>query len=381
MRRGELGWVARGVVEIHRAAPAAVVAAALVEGGEVRVHGEAAAGALWPEGPAATTATPFDLASVTKPLVALTMARLVRRGELQLDEPLARFLPELATTASADVPILQFAAHRAGLEAHQKLYLPRLEGRAVELRTASVAAANARRADAVGVCPPEGFAPVYSDMGYLLLGQALEARTGLALDELVAREVLAPLNLDGAMGSARRLRERPEFERSVAPTEIVEFRGGVVRGEVHDENAWALVGDGLAGHAGAFGTAATTCSVGVAVLQVMRGLRDEWLTPAELEPLVMPRAGGSLRAGFDGRSGDSPSSGARLGPRTVGHLGFTGTSLWIDPESGFVGVLLTNRVHPTREHTAIRAARPWAYDAMFDTLRGSIDGRPPCSSP
>jgi CubicO group peptidase (beta-lactamase class C family) len=95
----------------------------------------------------------------------------------------------------------------------------------------------------------------------------------------------------------------------------------------------------------------------------------------------MPRAGGSLRAGFDGRSGDSPSSGARLGPRTVGHLGFTGTSLWIDPESGFVGVLLTNRVHPTREHTAIRAARPWAYDAMFDTLRGSIDGRPPCSSP
>ncbi len=358
-------------MEDQRAAPAAVVAAALVEFDRVWAYGEAAAGALWPGGPATTTATPFDLASVTKPLVALTMARLVRRGELRLDEPISRFLPALASTASSDVPILQFAAHRAGLEAHQKLYLPRLEGRVVDPREATVDAANARRADVRGACPPEGFSPVYSDMGYLVLGQALEARTGLALDELVAREVLAPLALEGAIGSARQLRAHPGFEASVAPTEVVEFRGGVVRGEVHDENAWALVGDGLGGHAGAFGTAAATCSVGVAVLQAMRGLRDDWLTVRDIEPLVTPRAGGSLRAGFDGRSGDSPSSGARLGARTVGHLGFTGTSLWLDPESGFVGVLLTNRVHPTRENTAIRAARPWAYDALFDTLTAS----------
>ena len=81
-----------------------------------------------------------------------------------------------------------------------------------------------------------------------------------------------------------------------------------------------------------------------------------------------------MRAGFDGKSGPTPSCGSRLGDRTVGHLGFTGTSLWIDPDLGFAGVLLSNRVHPTREHLAIRAARPDAYDRMFDAVAGSSAG-------
>jgi CubicO group peptidase (beta-lactamase class C family) len=208
-------------------------------------------------------------------------------------------------------------------------------------------------------------------MGFMLVGRALVERSGLELDELVRREVTEPLGVADRVGSARQLRRSlPGFDARVAPTEVVTWRGGVVRGEVHDENAMMLSGEGLSGHAGLFGDAPSVLAVGVALLEATR--RDlGWLGPAELAVLTQPRPGGTLLAGFDGRSPDKPSSGSRVSDATFGHLGFTGTSLWIDPIHEFVGVLLTNRVHPTREHLAIREARPAAYDAMFDALSSS----------
>jgi CubicO group peptidase (beta-lactamase class C family) len=334
------------------------------------VHGLGAAGRLWPDAgaPFATTRTVFDLASVTKPLTALALARLERAGRLHRDERLGDVLPQLARTRSARVPLDLLAAHRAGLDAHLPLYTPLCEGRAVTLEAAFVTAADARREGCEGDPPPEGFAPVYSDMGYLLLGAAIASRGGDDLDRVVAREVTGPLGL--GIGSARALRtQEVGFDERVAPTEVVAWRGGVVRGAVHDENAWALVGDASAGHAGLFGEARDVVALGVALLDALAGRLPAFLGPDDLEPLLRDRPGGSLLAGFDRRSGAPPSSGARFGPRTFGHLGFTGTSLWIDPDAELVGVLLTNRVHPTREHIAIRAARPAVYDALADAMR------------
>jgi CubicO group peptidase (beta-lactamase class C family) len=192
----------------------------------------------------------------------------------------------------------------------------------------------------------------------------------MALDDLMALEVATPLG--SSLGSARLLRARdPSFDDRVAPTEIVPFRGGLVRGAVHDENAWAFAKDGTAGHAGFFGTASDVARLGVAVLDALADRRPDWLGSKDLQPLVRVRSGGSLRAGFDGRSGDAPSSGRHLGPRTFGHLGFTGTSIWIDPEAEFVGVVLSNRVFPTRTSLTIRQARPAAYDAMFEIMTTS----------
>ncbi|TKD02068.1 class A beta-lactamase-related serine hydrolase [Polyangium fumosum] len=333
------------------------------------IHGAGAAGVLsFEEGaPRADLDTPFDLASVTKPVTALVMARLARRGALARLEPLADLVPMLAKTRSARVSLDLLAAHRAGLDAHGSLYGPLVRGEAVDVEAALVMAADARRDGCTGDPPPEGFPPVYSDLGYVLLGAALAQRSGLELDALVTREVTGPLDLD--IGSARTLRaQKPSFDARVAPTEIVPFRDGLVRGAVHDENAWALVGHASAGHAGLFGDARSVARLGIAVLEALAGERRDFLDPDDLAPLVRPRPGGSLLAGFDQRSGNEPSSGARLGPRTFGHLGFTGTSLWIDPDAGFVGVLLTNRVHPTRTALAIRQARPAAYDAMFDAM-------------
>lgn len=364
----DLGDVARLVTETFGAAPAATVSA--VRSG---IRGEGAAGHLEAGGPggaaSVTPSTPFDLASVTKPIVALTLARLVRKKRISLDEPLGIVVPALSGTFAGGVPIELFAAHRSGLAAHIELFAPLRDKQTIDREEAIARAANSRRPECAFDLPPEGYPPIYSDMGFLLLGLVLETREGAPLDAIIQKETLEPLGLATRIGSARQLRAiAPDFDRRVAPTEVVPFRGGVVRGVVHDENAWALYGDAAAGHAGLFGDAGGVLAVGEAVMRAC-SIDDGWLGPADLAPLLRPRPGGTLLAGFDGKSAENPSSGAYLGPKTFGHLGFTGTSLWIDPESAFVGVLLTNRVHPTRDHIAIRKARPAAYDAMFTSLR------------
>ena len=331
-----------------------------------------AAGRL-PEAPA-SVATIFDLASVSKPVVACTVARLAARGLLDLAAPLGQLLPEARGTRSAEVPLLLLLAHRAGLEAHQALFAPVFAGRPWRREQALRGAANARRADCADPLPPLGFAPVYSDMGYALVGAAVEAVTGLPLDVCVAKEVAEPLGL--ALGSARQLRGRfADFDRRVAPTEIVRARGGCVRGVVHDENAWALSGHGASGHAGLFGTVGDVLGFGQALLRAGAG-KSDWLSPDALWTLVQPRSGGSLRAGFDGKSDIGSSAGSLASPQTFGHLGFTGTSLWCDPVAGVAVALLTNRVHPTRDNPRIRAARPETHDALFSAAKAVLPGPP-----
>jgi CubicO group peptidase (beta-lactamase class C family) len=299
----------------------------------------------------------FDLASVTKPMTAVAF---VRAG-IDPRTPLGALLPEVRGTASEDVPVELLLAHRAGLDAHRTLYAPLLRGESVDVRAALREAADARRSDASGHPPIEGFAPLYSDLGYVLAGAAL-ARVVGATDagEAIARLVLEPLGLGESAGTVRELEARGVRGPSApfAPTETVEWRGGPVVGAVHDENAWALTGKGGSGHAGIFGRIDAVLAFGRAVLEDLENL--SWL--------VRERPGGSLRAGFDGKSPppELSSAGRQMGPRSIGHLGFTGTSLWIDPDAGVVVSLLTNRVCPTRDALAIRGARPWAHDRLFE---------------
>jgi CubicO group peptidase (beta-lactamase class C family) len=347
------------------------VGAAVREGGHWR-FGFGVAGRLRFEGdaPAASLETVFDLASLTKPVTALALARMERAGSLSRRTLVGDVLPALSSTKSARVPLDLLAAHRAGLGAHQLLFEPLTRGVPVDFAGALVTAADARRPDSMGEPPSEGFAPLYSDLGYLVLGAAMAASDSEALDRIMVREVAEPLGL--TIGSARTLRARnASFDVRVAPTEIVDWRGGLVRGAVHDDNAWALVRDGAAGHAGLFGDVASIVALGTHILDARAGRADEWLRSVDMMPLVANRPGGSLLAGFDRRSGEVPSSGSRLGPNTFGHLGFTGTSIWMDPDLELVGVLLTNRVHPSRASDAIRRARPAAYDAMFDAMRAA----------
>jgi CubicO group peptidase (beta-lactamase class C family) len=304
----------------------------------------------------------FDLASVTKPMTALALAR---SGRIARHAALGDVLEEARGTASEGCPLELFVAHRAGLEAHLPLYDAILGGG--EPRVAALRrAASARRAGADGAIPDEGFAPVYSDLGFVLAGEAL-ARAEGARDagEVIERSIAAAIGRE-ELGTARALASRPiDFARRVRPTEVVAFRGGEVRGLVHDENAFALTGSGGSGHAGMFGTAEAVLAFGCAALEAIARGEGPLAAGGDLAWLVRPRPGGTLRAGFDGKSESGSSAGERAGPRTFGHLGFTGTSLWIDPDAEAVVVFLTNRVHPTRENAAIRAARPVVHDALF----------------
>jgi len=317
----------------------------------------------------ASVATVFDLASVTKPFIALTAARLVGRGALGYDTALADLVAEARSTDSAGLPLELFLSHRAGLEAHLPLYAALTAGRPVEVSRALGRAARARRADAPGSAPPGGFDPVYSDLGYLLAGVALSRASGDALDATVFREVAAPLGLR-ARSARQWLASGEDFLARVAPTEHATFRGAELRGVVHDENAWALAGHGLAGHAGLFATVRDVVLLGCALLDGLSGRKPSWLGADELAFLVSERPRGSLRCGFDAKSGATPAAGPSASACSFGHLGFTGTSLWCDPEAEVVTVVLTNRVCPTRENTAIRAARPRVHEALFAIGRG-----------
>ena len=308
----------------------------------------------------------FDLASLTKPMTAMSVAR---SGSLR-DARIGALLAAARGTPSADTTVELLLAHRSGLEANLPLFRPLTLGQPVALEQALIEASRARRADAVGPVPAQGFAPLYSDLGYMLVGEAIARTLGAGdMGEVIANLVVAPLGLHEELGSARALESLGEgvgFGRRVVPTEVVEWRGGTVQGRVHDENAFALRGDGACGHAGMFGTVGAVLAFGVATLDAIARGRGPLATGDDLDWLVRPRHGGTLRAGFDGKSaGGASTAGERAGPRTFGHLGFTGTSLWIDPDAEVVVVLLTNRVHPARDNVRIRAARPVAHDALF----------------
>lgn len=290
----------------------------------------------------------FDLASLTKPMTAVAFVK----AKLPREAPLESFLPELRGTPVGHLPLELFFAHRAGVPAHVSLFGPVLEGRAVDPAEALLFAAASRVELANGETEHR---PIYSDVGYILAGVALARAVGArdageAIEELVVR----PLGLLRSLGTARGLRSHTEFDERVVPTEIVDFRGGEVRGVVHDENAWVLTGEGGSGHAGMFGTLEGVLGFARHTLEL--GEEASWL--------FVPRKNGSQLAGFDGKSPTGSSAGEVLGASTYGHLGFTGTSFWVDPALGIGVSLLTNRVHPTRENARIRAARPRAHDAL-----------------
>ena len=317
-----------------------------------------AAGRLtYDEGSLATTpSTIYDLASLTKVIATTTLLmRRVEADALDLDAAAASYLPELKESAVGGATLRDLLAHSSGLPCCTELFrelgedLDRDEARGRYLEhIAGTELAVARRERAI-----------YSDLGVLLLGEILERGSDRGLALQVEEEVLEPLGLiDTGYVPPEELRER------IAPTEFDSWRGRLPHGEVHDENTLAL--GGIAPHAGLFGTARDVAVLGQAMLN--GGVYGERrLADSETGALFTRRAelvpGSSRALGWDTPS-DPSSAGRYFSARSFGHTGFTGTSLWIDPELDLIVVLLTNRVHPTRENIAIRRLRPAIHDAV-----------------
>ena len=304
--------------------------------------------------------TTYDLASLTKVIGTTTaLMRLVEEG-LDIEAPVSRFLPRFGKGEKAGIRLRHLLAHSSGLPAHRPLY-QNLRGR--EAYLAGIAALPLDAAP--------GSRGLYSDLGFITLGFVLEAATGEALDHLVNRLVLGPLGMDetGYLPP-------PERHARIAPTEIDPWRGRLLRGEVHDENAFAL--GGVSGHAGLFGTAGDLARFSQMILD--GGLHDwkPFLSPHTLARFFRREGtpGSSRALGWDTPSPGS-SAGDTLSEDAIGHTGFTGTSLWIDRGKGLGILLLTNRVHPTRENTRIFEVRRRVADLLSASASsGSRPGSP-----
>lgn len=326
------------------------------------VVARAAGGVLARGEPQVRETTAFDLASLTKPFVASAAAHMVSRGALSFSVPVDDVLPDARGTALAGVTLERLLSHESGLDAWGGLYLD------VQHEAGSGAARRWIIGEAMRRDGDQNRGMVYSDLGYMVAGELLSRVAQRPLQEVVDAEVLEPLGVRhrvfyaGALTAAARHQLAPE----VPPTERCDWRGRVVRAEVHDENCAAL--GGVAGHAGLFGDAESVARLGLAWLDALAG-QTSFVSTAVRDVVFAPRPG-SHRLGWDTKSGSASAAGQRMGPRTFGHLGFTGTSIWCDPDRGLVIVLLTNRVHPTRSNTKIKAFRPAFYDGVVHCFDG-----------
>ncbi len=308
--------------------------------------------------------TIFDLASVTKIFTTATLAaRLVERGWIDWTTPLQALLPDWPTK---DIRLSHLLSHTAGLPWWKPLWEDlRARFSPAPLWSITVEERQREMRRLVTTTAPEarpGERAVYSDLTFLLLGFALEELLGIPLDQAVERHVWSPLGIAGA--SYRRVERDVEAgrDKNCAATERCPWRGGVLQGQVQDDNCWAMGGYG--GHAGAFGRAAD-----------LMVFASEWLqgrvvgreTRSAAWSRVSTPAGCGRTLGWDTPT-DGGSTGGAFSSASVGHLGFTGTSLWLDPEAGVAVALLSNRVHPSRENQLIREYRAEFHRAIRQDL-------------
>ena len=342
------GVVARGTAD--RRFPGAVLAIGDAAGvRHLRCFGSLAydAGA-----PGVDASTIYDLASLTKVIATTTLAMILEEeGRLDLAAPVSRFVAGFRGGEKDRATVEDLLTHASGLPAWAPLF------REAKGREAVVAAAAAVPLEAAPKTRSR-----YSDLGFILLGAVVEAAAEQGLEASCEARVLRPLGM-----TETRFNPGPKWLPRIAPTERDPWRGRLVHGEVHDENAFAM--GGVAGHSGLFGTAADLARFA----RMMLGRGELEGTRVAAGPRVerfTRRCGvpGSSRAlGWNTPSPGS-SAGTLLSPRSFGHTGFAGTSLWIDPDRGVFVALLTNRVNPSREGPGIQELRGAVADAVVRGL-------------
>jgi serine-type D-Ala-D-Ala carboxypeptidase len=302
------------------------------------------------QSPAATEQSIFDLASVSKIVATTTMAMILYdRGELDLDIPVRNIIPEFAGQdwRRDEITIHMLLSHSSGLPAYEKLF-----------EQAHTRDELLHKAYRTPLTTDPGVVVVYSDIGFIILGEALARLAGEDLAQFCQSNIFGPL------GMLKTCYCPPQPMRAGIPPTANDtwFRHRIIQGEVHDENASVM--EGIAGHAGVF-----SCATDVAVFA--QGMLSGKLVRPDNVLLFTRRqtqpVGSSRALGWDTPSQPS-QSGQYLSRQSFGHLGYTGTSLWIDPERQLSIVLLTNRTWPDNRNQAIQQVRPAFHDAIVEAL-------------
>ena len=304
--------------------------------------------------------TIYDLASLTKVLVTgLLVLKFCSDGRLRLEDRLGDILEDPMPSDKAVIRIEQLMSHCSGLAAH-RTYYPALIGLQKDKRRDYVVSKI--------LTEPLEYKPgsrhLYSDLGYILLGAVLERISGLDLTECWRKEIAGPMELGKSLFIP--LNEKLSVQ-CCGVTEVCPWTNKLLCGSVHDDNC-RLMG-GLAGHAGLFGTAKGVIKVCRYLLDIYNGKTESLLFSRDLlREAVVRRKGATWACGFDTPTTIGSSSGKYFSKASVGHLGFTGTSFWIDLDEQVVVVLLTNRVCPTRRNEKIKRFRPQLHNIIRKKL-------------
>jgi CubicO group peptidase (beta-lactamase class C family) len=309
-----------------------------------------------------TTETIFDLASITKPLAtALAVMVLIQQKKLDLEQNLAAVMPAFKDDEKSSIKIKHLLYHNSGLIDYRPFYkeldhLP-AEKRKNELRRLLVNESLAN---------PVGTKVVYSDLGFMILEWLVEHICGKRLDHFVTEMIYKPLGLKKLFFVDLKS-DQPDGQ--FAATEQGPWRKKMISGQVHDDNAYVV--GGIQGHAGLFGTAVDVHNLLLELLSAYHGSQQCELFDPDLVRLFFRRLPDTDKAlGFDMPAAKNSSSGKYFSRNSVGHLGFTGTSFWMDLDRSIIVILLTNRVHPSRENDAIKDFRPKLHDLVMKNLLG-----------
>lgn len=370
--RRKLGRVDRAIGKaIERGElPGAVVAARMGEA--LSYEGAFGLAATSPEQHEARLDTIYDVASLTKVMATTpSLMLLVAEGKLHLDQRVVEILPAFGERGKEEITLRHLLTHSSGLRPWRAYFadLREREQRRGEQLLATRAGREAivqRILRSAPVHDP-GEAAVYGDLGFIVLGEVVAQVGGESLASFCERRVWRPLGLeDTAFHPIPHQADRARF----AATELCPWREKVLWGEVHDPNAWAM--GGVAGHAGVFSTAAEVLRFGLEMLAAERG--DSALFPAEVAREFFRRQdlppGSDWALGWDTPTPGQSTSGRHFAARSIGHTGFTGTSLWIDLDAGCAIALLSNRVHvvPKRSRFALR---PLVHDLVREAFRAA----------
>ncbi len=308
-----------------------------------------------PGSPAVDTNTLYDLASLTKVIATTTVAMILEEGgQLDLGRTVGSYLPEFNSTEKSQITVRQLLTHSSGLEAGANIY-----------RTARGREQYLQQISARPLEYTPGTNMIYSDWNMIVLQLVMERITGKTLDVLATEKIFKPLGMtDTQFQPSISLRSR------IAPTQVDDGRGGLLWGTVHDENAWAI--GGVAGHAGLFSTARDLALFSMMILNGGEGANGVRLAkPATIARWTSRQGRESTRTlGWDSPDGGS-SAGQFFSPWSFGHTGFTGTSIWIDPEKDLFVVVLTNRVNPTQNNTRHVQLRRDVADATQQAVLGA----------
>ncbi len=301
----------------------------------------------------------FDLASLTKPLATtLALSKLVEKGKLSVDHKLCDILTEFLNTDKSKITIDMLLRHTSGFPAHRNYYIELLHSGDNPRKCLQQLLIKEKLENEIGE------KEVYSDLGFMILAWIIEKVSGQRLDQYVSEEIYLPLGIDRLffMELGTENKKFKLYQGQFASTQQCPWRKKILTGEVDDDNAYAV--GGIDGHAGLFGDALSVYGLCSEILKALQNKPTAVLKSDILKNFLKRDIRFERVAGFDTPSKNESSSGRFFSESSIGHLGFTGTSFWIDPINGLIVVLLTNRVHPSRSNEGLKKFRPKIHDLV-----------------